>query len=63
MEQLTLTREIIARIEALEIECDGVGENDCTELVRLNALLGSVKGDCPAAIKWRGKWYPKAISA
>lgn len=32
-------RDICARIEALVIECDGIGEDDCAELVRLRALL------------------------
>lgn len=35
-------RDVRARIEALEIECDGVGENDCAELQRLRAQLAEL---------------------
>ena len=37
---LDLTRDIRDRIEALEIECDGIGEN--SELVELRAQLASL---------------------
>jgi len=32
-------QEARERIEALEIECDGIGEDECAELVRLRAWL------------------------
>ena len=35
-------RDLRDRIEALEIECDGVGENDCVELQRLRAQLAEL---------------------
>ncbi len=31
------------RIWALEDECDGIGEDKCTELVQLRALLAALK--------------------
>ena len=34
--------DILARIDALVIECDGIGEDDCSELVRLRAMLADI---------------------
>lgn len=53
-------RDLIERAEALETECDGLGEDECTELVALRALLNALKGlggDEP----WRGDWYPLTL--
>jgi len=35
-------RDIRDRIEALEIECDGIGEDDCKELISLRAQLAQL---------------------
>jgi hypothetical protein len=37
-----LTRDIRDRIEALEIECDGIGEDENVELVQLRAQLAEL---------------------
>jgi len=51
---------LIERAEALEVECDGIGEEECTELVAIRAILSSIKG-LGGDAQWRGDWYPLTL--
>lgn len=53
-------RDIIERVEQLEDQCDGLGEDQCPELVALVALLEELKGN-GGDEKWRGDWYPVTL--
>lgn len=39
--QLEAADAINARIKALEIQCDGIGEDDCAELVALRSMINA----------------------
>ena len=39
--QLEAADAINARIKALEIECDGIGEDNCAELVALRSMIAA----------------------
>lgn len=54
------TRDIIERVEDLETECDGIGEEECAELVFLRAILDDLKG-YGGDEQWRGDWYPVTL--
>ncbi len=53
------TRDIIERVEALEIEADGL-EDGCEELQALRAILADLKG-MGGDEQWRGDWYPLTL--
>lgn len=53
-------RDIIERVEKLEDECDGLGEDECTELVALRSILEELKGK-GGDEQWRGDWYPLTL--
>lgn len=58
--EIVEVRDIINRVEALETECDGIGEADCPELVALVNILDELEG-MGMDEKWRGDWYPSSL--
>lgn len=54
-------RDIIARIEELEIEVETSGEGDhIAEWKALTAIMDDLKG-CGGDEQWRGGWYPLTL--
>lgn len=53
------TRDLIERIEDLEVECDGL-EDECQELQTLSSIMDKLKGQ-GGDERWRGAWYPLTL--